>query len=408
MKNNRVIIGLDLGSGTIKIAVGELILTDLEIIAAIDHPSAGISKGVITDLEEVVSSLSAALEKVERIVGFGLETVNVGISGLNLLSEESRGVVAISRAEGEIKKEDVSRALEAAQTIATPPNYEILHVIPKVFKVDNQIGIKDPVGMTGVRLEVEVQIILDLSRQIKNLIYCLHRTGLEIERIIFSALATAEAVLDKKQKDLGVAVLDLGESTTHLIVYEEGDILTAKVLPIGSRDITSAIAIALRSSIPTAEQVKLSLGTADFRKVKKNEKFDLKDFDESQDEQVSRYFLSKVITEKCEEIFKLADKELLSIGRSRKLPSGVILTGAGSKLPGLKERAKEVLKLPVFLGRPIGFASDLKEAFDPKFTTAIGLILWAKEEKGRFGPEIRDHRGIFSQVKKWFKNLLPY
>ncbi|NCO23289.1 cell division protein FtsA [bacterium (Candidatus Moisslbacteria) CG12_big_fil_rev_8_21_14_0_65_36_11] len=408
MANSKIITGLDLGSGTIKIAVGQAYQDELEIIAVIEHPSEGINKGVIVDVEEVVSSLSASFEKAERTIGFPINSVNVGISGTNVLSQESRGVVAISRAEGEIKREDVRRALDAAQTIATPPNYEILHVIPKIFKVDNQIGIKDPVGMTGVRLEVEAQIILDLSRQIKNLVYCLHRTGLEIERTIFSALATAETILDKKQKDLGVAVLDIGESTTHLIVYEEGDILTVKILPIGSRDITSSIAIALRSSISVAEMIKVNFGTSDYRKVKKNEQIDLKKFDEGLEGQFTQQFLAKIIHEKCQEIFKMADKELATISKSRKLPAGVILVGGGSKLLGLVETAKDALKLPIFLGKAKGFSSELKEALDPKFATAIGLIILAKEEKDHFGASIRDGRGIFSIIKKWFKNLLPY
>jgi len=408
MPSNKIITGLDLGSSTIKIAVGQVYQDDLEIIGIFESPSEGISKGVIVDIEDVISSLSAALEKAERIIGFPIESVNVGISGTNILSQESRGVVAVSGSDGEIKSEDVGRAIEAAQTIATPPNYEIFHVLPRTFKVDNQTGIKNPVGMTGVRLEVEVQIILDLTRQIKNLIYCLHRVGLEIEKIVFSALAIAEAFLDKKQKELGVAVLDIGETISHLIVYEEGDILTAKTLSVGSRDITSSIAIALRSSIPVAEAVKIACGTSDYKRVKISEKIDLKEFDEKLEEIFSRRSLAKVVNEKCQGIFKLADKELIAIGRTRKLPAGVILTGAGSKLAGLIETAKETLKLPCFLGKPTGFDSELKEAFDPKYATAIGLIIWTKEQRESFGAEIKNNRGFFETLKKWFKNLLPY
>jgi len=428
MPSNKIITGLDLGSSTIKIAVGQVYQDDLEIIGIFESPSEGISKGVIIDVEDVISSLSAALEKAERIIGFPIESVNVGISGTNILSQESRGVIAVSQADGEIRQEDVERVIEAAQTIATPPNYEIFHVLPRVYKVDNQIDIKNPVGMTGVRLEVEVQIILDLTRQIKNLIYCLHRVGLEIEKIIFSALAMAETFLDKKQKELGVAVFDIGGTISHLIVYEEGDILTAKVLPIGSRDITSSIAIALRSSISVAGAVKIAHGTSDYKRVKNSEKIDLKEFDEklspskrslegisrfagsreAREEVFSRKSLAKVINEKCREIFKLADKELIAIGKSQKLPAGVILTGAGSKLNGLVETAKETLRLPCFLGKPTGFDSELKEAFDPKYATAIGLIIWAKEQRESFGATIKTHRGFFETFKKWLKNLLPY
>jgi len=330
MGRNKIVTGLDLGSGAIKIAVGQVYPDgELEIIAVNKNPSEGISKGTITNLEDAISSLSRALEKTEKLIGFPLESIDVGISGTGIISQESRGVVAIPRVAGEISKEDVKRVLEAAQTVATPPNYEILHVLPKNFIVDNQIGIKNPIGMIGVRLEVEAQIILDLSHQIKNLTYCLHRVGLDINRIIFSGIATTEAVLDRKQKELGVAVLDLGESTTHLIVYEEGDILTAKVLPIASRDITSSIAIALRSSLAVAEEIKLTYGNTDYKEIKKDEKINLKKFGQDLDQTFSKKELVRVIQTKCEEIFKMADKELSAINRRHKLPAGVILTGAG-------------------------------------------------------------------------------
>jgi len=284
-----VVVGLDLGSGMIRIAVGTIDSSgDLKIIGAVESPSAGISKGVITSIEDAVSAISTCLERVERIVGVSLERVMVGISGAHIISQETKGVVAVSRADGEIGEDDVRRVLEAAQTIATPPNYEIIHVIPRFFTVDNQPSIKDPIGMTGVRLEVEAQIILGLSSQIKNLRKCLYRVGLVDEQLIFAPLACAEAVLNKRQKELGVAVINIGNTTTSFAVFEEGDVLTAKVLPVGSRHITADIAIGLRIPLDLAEAVKLNYGSSAPQLVKKHEQISLKDLDSKENVVVSK------------------------------------------------------------------------------------------------------------------------
>jgi len=408
MKKNRVIVGLDIGSGAIKIAIGHIYPDNtLEVLTVVESPSEGMSKGIIMNPEDVISSLSMALEKAEKNYGYSLQSVNVGISGINITSQDSRGVISVSRPEGEILPEDVLRAIEAAKNVSSMPNYQILHALPYNFIVENQIDIKDPVGMTGHRLEVQVQIIFDLTRQIKNLTHCLHRAGLEIDSIVFSTLAVAEAVLDKKQKELGVAILDLGETTTHLLVYEDGYILKAKVLPIGSRDITGSIAIALRSSFSLAESVKINYGAADYKKIDKLEKIDLKEFDPRMRESFSRQQLAKIIQAKCQEIFEAADAELSAIGRSRKLPSGIVLTGAGSKLPDIVEAAKDVFKLPCSLGKAHGFESELEETKDPAFCAAIGLLLWAKEGRSADGLVAEEKPTITKTIKSFFNNLFP-
>ncbi|HLC90121.1 MAG TPA: cell division protein FtsA, partial [Patescibacteria group bacterium] len=226
MPEKDLIAGLDVGSTMIRLAVGQLAAgaEKIHIIGSAEVPAEGISKGIISSLEDAVSSVSACLEKAERMIGVPIQNVWVGISGAHIISQESRGVVAVARADGEISEDDVERSIEAARTVATPPNYEILHVIPKSFTVDGQPGIKDPLGMTGVRIEVETQIIQGLSSQIKNLTKAVYRTGLNIEDLVLSILATSEAVLTSRQKELGVAVVNIGGSTTSLAVFEEGDI----------------------------------------------------------------------------------------------------------------------------------------------------------------------------------------
>jgi len=222
MAKEEIVVGLDIGSTTIRVAVGQRNIEDNEIhiIGAAEHPAEGINKGVITSIEDAISSISAALEKAERMTGVPIEQAYISINGSHIISQESHGVVAVSKADGEIRDDDVARVIEAAQTVATPPNYEILHVIPRQFTVDNQKGIKDPVGMTGIKLEVEAQIILGLTSQIKNLTKCIYRTGVDIQDLVLGVLAASESVLSKRQKELGVCLVNLGGLTTNIMVFE--------------------------------------------------------------------------------------------------------------------------------------------------------------------------------------------
>ena len=408
MSRQQTIAGIDLVTSTIRIAVGQIHPEgDLHIIGLGEGPSDGIGKGVITSIEDTVSSISACVEQVERMTGLPIEDAYIGISGTHIISQESRGVVAISRADGEIKQDDVTRVLEAAQTVATPANYEIIHILPRSFSVDNQVGIMDPVGMTGVRLEVEAQIILGLSNQIKNLNKCFYRVGIGINEIIFTALSTAEAVLDKRQKELGVLVVNIGSSTTSFAVFEEGDVLTAKVLPIGARHITNDIAIGLRIPVDLAERVKVNYGTSLPEKAGKSKIINFKDLSEKEQGTSSQKQVAKIIEARCEEIFKMVDKELVHIDRSGKLPAGAVLTGAGAKLDGLVETAKKAFKIPASLGLPQGFVSGVNKAFDPSFSTAVGLVLWGQRPVG-IRTKLSAIPKAGSKVKKWFKNLLPY
>ena len=258
MAHEEIIVGLDIGSTSIKIAVGQFSATEsnakkLHIIGALEHEAEGINRGVITSIEDAVKSVTKALDKAEKLIGIPIETAWVSISGGHITTQISKGVVAVSKTDGEVREEDMERAIEAAKTVTTPPNYEIIHVIARSFTVDGQSNIKDPVGMTGVRLEVETFIIEGLSSQIKNLTKCVYQTGLDIEDLVLAPLATSEAVLNNRQKELGVAVVNIGGSTTSVAVFEQGDLLHTAILPLGSEHITSDIAIGLRTSIEAAE-----------------------------------------------------------------------------------------------------------------------------------------------------------
>lgn len=415
-----IFTGLDIGSSAIRIAVGKIVPSadtkgQIHIVGAIEVPSSGVNKGTISNIEDAVSSVSKALDQAERITGLPISRVWASISGSHILSQESRGVVGVARSDGEIREEDVERSIEAARTVATPTNYEIIHVIPKTFTVDGQRGIKDPVGMNGIRLEVDALIIQGLSSQIKNLTKCVYRTGLDIEDLVFSILATAEATVTSRQKDLGCCVVDIGAATTSLVVFEEGDVLHTAVIPVGSDHITSDIAIGLRTSIDVAEQIKLRCATALPETIGKEEQVNLFEFGAHEDEEVGTRFIADVTEARVQEIFELIDKQLAHVDRSGMLPAGVILTGGGAKLPGMLETAKEALRLPVSLGTPIGVSSVIDRVGDPAMATAIGLVLWGQHIRGT--SEGGSFKGVLSKLKgadklggvfkKLFKSIKP-
>lgn len=417
MAREEIITGIDIGSSNIRLAIGQFNPGDtkVNILGVAENETEGVSKGAVTSIEEAVSSISGALEKAERMVGFPIERALVGINGTHIISQESHGVVAVSKADGEIREDDIARVVEAAQAVATPPNYEILHVIPRSFTVDNQRGIKDPVGMTGIRLEVDAQIIQGLSSQIKNLTKAIYRTSVDIDDLVFGALAAAEAVVTKRQKELGVALVNIGMSTSSMMVFEEGDVLHTAILPVGAGHITNDIAIGLRTSIEVAEKVKLEFGSALPEEINKREGINLEEISPSENAIVPRKHVAEIIEARLEEIFKLVNKELQKINRSGLLPAGIILTGGGAKLPGLIEVAKREFKLPAAIGYPQGIVSAIDRVNDPVYTTAVGLVMWgiglAQQGKGGSGPihipggnQIKEVTG---RVKKLFKSLIP-
>ena len=308
MKDN-IIAGLDIGSTSIRLVIGQKITgvagDELQIIGAVSGPTAGVNRGIVNSIEETTSSISAVLEKAERLVGVPISRVWVGINDPHIKCERSKGVVAVSRSDGEIGDNDVNRAIEAARALAVPVNYEILHVIPIKFSVDNQADVKDPIGMNGIRLEVETLIIQGLSTQIKNLTKAIYRTGLEIEDLVLAPLAAAEAVVSSKQKELGVALVNLGSSTTSLAVYEERNLIHTAILPIGAEHITADVAIGLRCPINLAERIKREHGSANAPEDKHDDEIDISELvkeEEVNDDirSISRKYVAEIIDARVE------------------------------------------------------------------------------------------------------------
>ncbi|MEK7458933.1 MAG: cell division protein FtsA, partial [Patescibacteria group bacterium] len=306
------------------------------------------------------------------------------------------------------------RAMEAARTVATPSNYEILHVIPKSFTVDGQRGIKDPVGMNGIRLEVDALIIQALSSSMKNLTKSIYRTGLDIEDLVYAPLATAEAVLTQRQKELGVCVVNIGAGSTSLAVFEEGDLIHTAVLPIGGDRVTSDIGTILRVPPEIAETVKLTYGHAVPDAVDRKHTFMLKELGADVDEVVKRRFIAEIVESRIEELFEAIDAELRKVDRSGMLPVGVMLTGGGAKLEGIVDVARRVLRLPCSIAVPVAVSSVIDEVYDPAFATVIGLTVWGYTVKGmnknRFGGFLNKFKSVdkvAEQIGKWFKSLVP-
>ncbi len=417
MKDN-IIAGLDIGSTSIRLVIGQKIPgpagDELQIIGAVSVPTNGVSRGIVNSIEETTSSISACLEKAERLVGIPISRVWVGINDPHIKCERSKGVVAVGRSDGEINENDVSRAIEAARALAVPVNYEILHVIPIKFGVDNQTDVKDPIGMNGIRLEVEALIVQGLSTQIKNLTKAIYRTGLEIEDLVLAPLAASEAVLSSKQKELGVALINLGSSTTSLAVYEERNLIHTAILPIGAEHITADIAIGLRCPINLAERIKREYGNAMPDELNKKDEIDVSNLVKEEEVNddislISRKYVAEIINARVEEVFEKVDYEFKRIERSGMLPAGVIFVGGGALLDGLVESAKKKLRLPAAVGLAKNINVVIDKVRNPEFLTALGLVIWGNnsEEDASGGKMKKSLGGILKKTKSLFSKIMP-
>lgn len=417
MAKEHYITGLDIGTQNIRVvqAKADRESGHLSVIGASEVAASGIRKGVIVDIEEAVSSISSALEKVERMTGVPVTVANVSVGGNHISAVPSHGVIAVSRADGEITENDIVRCIDASQAISIPQNREVLHVFPKTFTLDGQTGIKDPLGMNGIRLEVGTLIVQAGLPFIKNLTKAVLQAGLEMEDMVLSPVAAAESVLTKRQKDLGVVLIDMGAGTTSMAVYEEGDVLHTTVLPVGCMHITNDIAIGLRCSIDTAEKVKLLFGHSDPKGINKEDEIDLSKLDEAEEETVTRQYVVEIIEARLEEIFDHVNNELKKISRDGKLPAGVVLTGGGANLPGISDFVKKHLRLPGVIGMPQNVTTIIDRVDNPAFATCVGLILWGDKFSGSTGggsdmgsmiKGVLKNPGV-DKMRKWIKSFLP-
>ena len=408
MSREKLVAGIDIGNNKVRtiIALMEPEKKEPNIIGIGLSPSFGLRKGSVVDAEELTSNISASLEDAERMSGVPVHHVFLGIGGPHVESNSSRGVVAIGGKQ--ITEMDVSRAYEAAEAIALPQNRHHLHTIPKEFSVDNQSGIKNAIGLSGIRLEMDAHIISGQSQIIENIERTTQKTGVDIDGFVASFLAAGEAVLTRRQKELGVVLIDIGCDQTSVAVYEEGSILHSIVLPIGGSSVTNDIAIGMRTSVDTAEKIKIEYGTTMPEEVKDSEIIDLSLISRIDSQKISKKHLAEIIQARYHEIFVMIKDELRQIGRDGMLPAGAILTGSASKISGALDVARDTLGLPIQIGFPTQVTGLLDKVDDPGFATAVGLVLWgSKNEPTKYGLKMPNIGGVFSGIGRLFKKLLP-
>ena len=418
-----IITALDLGSGSIKAlsVVKKPGKTNFEVLGLAQEPSLGIKRGVVINPAQVAKTISSLIGKIEQDAGVKIDEVYAGIDGGHIFSTFSRGLVSVSRADQKISEEDVLRVLQAAQDFSLPSNkknHEIIETFPKEFVVDGEGGIKEAVGLQGVRLEADVLVLCGFSPYLKNSSKTILNSGLQINELIPTSLASSRAVLDPREKELGVCVLDIGAGTTGMSVFEDESLIHTSVFPVGSSHITNDIAICLKTDIDTAERIKIEFGTCkdmpscDKKRNKKNNQGYKKDLIEIETDEplaFTKKALSEIVEARVSEIFDLTRKELKKISRQAQLPAGIVLTGGGARIPGIRQLVKKELKLPCRIGTPVG-SSDFQE--DPTLSTVYGLVLEGIDMEDEGVSRKREgsgkvRKGFGSFLKKAFGLFIP-
>jgi cell division protein FtsA len=400
MATSRLITSLDIGTDGIKALVTQKgSNSDLETLVFLKKPTIGIRRGIIVDTAAVARTLAEIRDDIKSQIGQNQNSVYVNVSGSHLFCAYTQGKVAVSRADRQVSEEDIDRVIEDAKTFSLFPNKQILDVFPKNFIVDGE-KVKEAVGMKGVRLEVESLMVCAFSPYYENLKQSVLSAGFDNIQITPSPIAAAQSVLSPRQKELGVALLDIGEGTSSLAVYEEGNLIHLVVLPIGSSNITHDIAIGLKIDIDIAEKIKKEFGACSLSKKEQKEKIEIK---EPEPLVFYRKDLAKIIEARISEIFEEVHKEIKNINKDKLLPAGIVLVGGGAKIPGIIELAKKELNLPCTVGKPKGFIGLTK---DPSLATLCGLALIgsSSEDEGS-GPSVFKDLGL--KLKNFFKNFIP-
>lgn len=409
MARGQIVAGLDLGTNTIKILVVQKKAKQLEVLSYAQMPSFGLRKGAVVNVEETSKNIQSLIFGAERDCGRKINSVFVNIGGSRLYVTPSDGIISVSRANQVISQEDIDRVLQATKAINIPSNEDVLDVFPKEYIIDDQKGIKQPLGLSGIRLEAKVLLLCYFQSDFINLSQAVLNSKLQIDDIVPSCLAAAESILTPQQKELGTALIDFGATTTSLAVFEEGDLTHFAVFPIGSANITNDIAIGLRTEVSIAEAIKKQHGTCVFVKTEK-EKTDLTKkkieiVDKSADISFTKKNLVDIIEPRVSEIFDLIQKELRKIGRQELLPGGIVLCGGGAKMPKIKELVKQQLKLPCSIGSPKGIMG-LED--DPALAVVAGLILGGIDiDSGDGGGILGGVMEFLSKFKKMLRVFIP-
>ena len=402
-----IIVGLDVGTTKICAVVGEVSGKEINIVGIGTHPSIGLRKGVVVDIESTVESIQKAVEEAELMAGCEISSVFAGIAGGHITGFNSRGIVAIKGKE--VIQNDVDRVIDAARAVAIPMDREVIHVIPQEYIVDDQGGIKNPVGMSGVRLEAKIHIVTGAVTSAHNIVKCANRSGLDVCDIVLEPLASGEAVLTDEEKDLGAALLDLGGGTSDLAIFYAKNIKHTFVLSLGGNNLTNDIAIGLRASTAEAEKIKKKYGTCITRNISPEETIEVPGMGGRTPRKIPRQILGEILEPRVEEIFTLIQREVYRAGMEKIITSGVVLTGGTSLLDGGVEIAESIFNLPARLGKPRGISGLVDVVNNPMYATGVGLVLYGARNQPAKKFRIRDtniFNRVMTRMKRWFKEVI--
>ena len=402
-RKSNVLVGIDIGTTKTIVIVGEVTATGIDIIGMGITPAKELRKGGVVNIDNTVEAIKKAVEDAEHMSGCRINSAYVGIAGSHIKGQNSLGIIAVKGRE--VGEDDLQRAIEASRSIAIPVDREILHTLPQNYVVDGQDGIRDPVGMSGVRLEAKVHIVTGAAASVQNVVKSVNRVGLDIDDVVLEQLAASEAILSSDEKDLGVALIDIGGSTTGIAIFAEGSIKHTATLPVGGNFLTSDIATGLRTPFAEAEKIKLNYGCAMTSMIPKEDIIEVPSVGGREARMVSRQILGRIVEPRMDEILNMALKEIVRSGYEDLLAAGLVLTGGASLLPGINEMAEQIFDMPVRRGCPVGVGGLSDVANSPAFAVGVGLIIYGSKNISS-DSVYRKTGNIFSElfktIKKWF------
>ena len=402
-----LIVGLDIGTTKICAVVGEVSGNDIHIIGIGTHPSIGLRKGVVVNIESTVESIKKAVEEAELMAGCEIRSVYAGIAGGHITGFNSHGIIAIKGPE--VTKNDIERVIEAARAVAIPMDREVIHVLPQEYIVDDQAGIHNPIGMAGVRLEAKIHIVTGAVTSAHNIVKCANRAGLDVCDIVLESLASGEAVLTQEEKELGTALIDLGGGTTDLAIFSNKNIKHTFVLSLGGNNLTNDIAVGLRAPLAEAEKIKIKYGTCLARNIAPEETIEVPGMGGRPPRKLPRQILGEILEPRMEEIFALVQREIYRAGMENLITSGLVMTGGTALLDGVTEVAESVFNLPTREGKPQGIIGLVDVVNNPMYATGVGLVLYGARNQPEKKFRIRD-TNIFNRLrhrmKRWFKDVI--
>ena len=398
-----IIVGLDIGTTKICAIVGEISEGGVDIIGIGSHPSRGRRKGVVVNSESTVASIKKAIEEAELMAGCGISSVFAGIAGGHIKGLNSHGVIAVK--DSEVKEADVKRVIDAARAVAIPMDREVLHILPQEYIIDDQDGVRHPIGMSGVRLEAKVHIVTGAATSAQNIVKCANQGGLDVNDIVLEQLASAEAVLSEDEKELGVAIVDIGGGTSDIAIFIEGSIRHTAVLSLGGDHLTNDIAIGLRTPTEEAEKIKKKYSCAMASLVGKDDTISVPSMGGRKPRTLSRQLLAEIVEPRVEEMFTLVRNEIFRSGYEELLPSGIVLTGGSSLMEGMPELGEQIFNMPVRRGEPIGIGGLVDVVNSPIYATGVGLVLHGLKQPGKNRFKMGDEN-LFAKIKNRMREWL--